>query len=61
MAQLLASRENQAISVLVEKDRSGHCEHYLPVQINCAAAPGSIVAARVHGQDGKRLMAVVQQ
>ncbi len=60
MAQLLKSREDQAISVLVEKDRSGHCEHYLPVDIDRDAAPGSVVAARVHSQDGKRLMAAVQ-
>ena len=60
MAQLLKSREDQAISVLVEKDRSGHCEHYLPVDIDRDAAPGSVVAARVHSQDGKRLLAAVQ-
>jgi hypothetical protein len=45
----------------VEKNRSGHCEHYLPVDIDRDAAPGTIVAARVHGQDGKRLMAAVQR
>jgi len=61
MARLLESREDRAISVLVEKDRSGHCEHYLPVDIDRDAAPGSIVAARVNGQDGKRLMAAVQE
>jgi len=60
MARLLKSREDRAISVLVEKDRSGHCEHYLPVELDRDAAPGSVVAARVHGQDGKRLMAAVQ-
>jgi len=60
MEQLLKGREDQAISVLVEKNRSGHCEHYLPVDIDRDAAPGTIVAARVHGQDGKRLMAAVQ-
>ena len=60
MVQLLKSREDRAISVLVEKNRSGHCEHYLPVDIDRDAAPGSIVAARVHGQDGNRLMAAVQ-
>ena len=60
MARLLESREDQAISVLVEKGRSGHCEHYLPVDIDRDAAPGSIVAARVHNQDGKRLLAAVQ-
>jgi len=59
MAQLLASQENEPISVLVEKDRSGHCEHYLPVDIDRDAAPGTIVAARVQGQDGKRLKATV--
>ena len=61
MEQLLKGREDQAISVLVEKNRSGHCEHYLPVDIDRDAAPGTIVAARVHGQDGKRLMAAVQR
>ena len=60
MEQLLKGRKYQAISVLVEKNRSGHCEHYLPVDIDRDAAPGTIVAARVHGQDGKRLMAAVQ-
>ena len=60
MEQLLKGREDQAISVLVEKNRSGHCEHYLPVDLDRDAAPGTIVAARVHGQDGKRLMATVQ-
>ena len=61
MEQLLKGREDQAISVLVEKNRSGHCEHYLPVDIDRDAAPGTIVGARVHGQDGKRLMAAVQR
>jgi threonylcarbamoyladenosine tRNA methylthiotransferase MtaB len=60
MAQLLRSRESRSISVLVEKDRSGHCEHYLPVDIDRDAAAGSVVTARVQGQDGKRLMAAVQ-
>jgi threonylcarbamoyladenosine tRNA methylthiotransferase MtaB len=60
MATLLKSREDQAISVLVEKARSGHCEHYLPVHIDRDVMPGAIVAARVMGQDGKRLMATVQ-
>ncbi len=59
MAQVLANRENQSISVLVEKDRSGHCEHYLPVDLDRDAAPGSVVAARVQSQNGKRLMAAV--
>jgi len=60
MEQLLKGRKYQVISVLVEKNRSGHCEHYLPVDIDRDAAPGTIVAARVYGQDGKRLMAAVQ-
>ena len=59
MAQVLANREDKTISVLVEKDRSGHCEHYLPVDIDRDAAPGSVVAARVRSQNGKRLMAEV--
>jgi threonylcarbamoyladenosine tRNA methylthiotransferase MtaB len=59
MARLLERQEGKEISVLVEKDRSGHCEHYLPVDIDRDAVPGSVVAARVQGQDGKRLMAKV--
>jgi len=60
MAQLLKSREHRSISVLVEKNRAGHCEHYLPVELDRDAAPGSIVSARVRGQDGARLLATVQ-
>ena len=60
MARLLKSREDRTISVLVEKDRSGHCEHYLPVELDRDAAPGSVIAARVQGHDGKSLMAAVQ-
>jgi threonylcarbamoyladenosine tRNA methylthiotransferase MtaB len=60
MEALLANRENKPVSVLIEKDRSGHCEHYLPVDIDCDAVAGSVVSARVLSQDGKRLMAAVQ-
>lgn len=60
MARLLESRRGDTISVLVEKDRSGHCEHYLPVSLDREAAPGSVVKGRVISQDGKRLVAAIQ-
>ena len=43
--------------VLAEKDDGGYSEHFLPVRFVRAVEPGTVVAARVTGHDGSRLIA----
>jgi threonylcarbamoyladenosine tRNA methylthiotransferase MtaB len=57
MAAFLQSRPGREVSVLVEGDGQGFCEHYLPVRLNAPAVEGTIVRARVVGVDGNRLNA----
>ncbi|MBF0324667.1 MAG: tRNA (N(6)-L-threonylcarbamoyladenosine(37)-C(2))-methylthiotransferase MtaB [Alphaproteobacteria bacterium] len=57
MEAFVATRMGREVSVLVEQDGQGFCEHYLPVRLKAPAAEGTIVRARVTGQDGTRLLA----
>ena len=41
--------------VLVEKDRSGRCEHYATVRLDGEAAPGEVVTAQILARTGERL------
>jgi len=59
MTALLDARLGRTASVLVEKDRAGHCEQYLPVEIDRDVAPGEIVAATVTGRADNRLTASI--
>ena len=47
MSAFLASRIGKPVSVLVEQDGFGHCEHYLPVHLSADAMPGSIVRTSI--------------
>ena len=57
MAAFLRTRLGREVSVLVEGDQAGFCEHYLPVRLTAPAAEGTIVRARVIGVDGNKLNA----
>ncbi len=57
MAGLLDSRLGDMATVLIEKDGAGHCERYLPVQVEGRAEAGSLVRARVTGRNGDILTA----
>ena len=57
MAALLTSRIGQNVSVLIEQDRDGHCQHYLPVRLNTDVEAGTIRTARVLAVEGTTLIA----
>ncbi|SCA56473.1 Threonylcarbamoyladenosine tRNA methylthiotransferase MtaB [Candidatus Terasakiella magnetica] len=51
--EFMAERVGKTVSVLVEKNNAGHCEHYCPVQLTDDVDAGQIVAAKiVKIQDG---------
>jgi threonylcarbamoyladenosine tRNA methylthiotransferase MtaB len=45
--------------VLTESDDGGRSEHFTPVRFGAAVEPGTIVAARMTGHDGRRLIAAL--
>jgi len=53
----LAGQVGARRRVLVESDAMGRTEHFTPVRLPAAAAPGSIVEALVTGHDGRHLLA----
>ncbi len=55
LARFLRSRVGSTTEVLVEKDNSGHCPHYAPVDLDFGAPAGAIVPIRVTGANGQRL------
>ncbi len=55
LRRFLDSRVGATARVLVEKDRSGRCEHYAPVRLDDAAVPGEVVAVQILGRTGERL------
>ncbi len=57
MAEFLATRVGREVSVLIENEGEGFCEHYLPVRLSGPAPLGSVVRARVIGLDGGKLNA----
>lgn len=58
MAAFLADRIGRDVSVLVEAEAEGFCEHYLPVRLSAPAPVGAVVRARVTGIDDGTLNAV---
>jgi threonylcarbamoyladenosine tRNA methylthiotransferase MtaB len=59
MAALMDRTVGARLRVLVERDRNGHCEHYLPVTLDADAAPGAIVDAVATARDGGALRGAV--
>jgi len=58
-AGALAARRGTVAQVLVEADRTGRTEHYLPMRLDSDAPPGAIVTARVTGHDDNGLTGTV--
>ncbi len=56
MRRFLNGRVGAAAEVLVERDNRGLSEHYAPVELDFAAPPGSVVAARVTAVRESRLV-----
>ncbi len=56
-ARFRAGLRGARIAVLAERGGEGHSEHFLPVTLAAAAAPGELVAARVTGEAAGRLLA----
>jgi threonylcarbamoyladenosine tRNA methylthiotransferase MtaB len=58
--RFFAGRIGRDSQVLVEKSAdgasSGHCEHFAPVRIDAAAAPGALVTARIAGATDNELI-----
>jgi len=51
-ARFLAAQVGREASVLVETERAGRSEHFAPVNLDRAPAPGSIARARITGVAG---------
>jgi len=56
MTAYLDAQIGQTVSVLVEQDGQGHCQHYLPVRIEGDVAPGSIQEVRITERAGSHLI-----
>jgi threonylcarbamoyladenosine tRNA methylthiotransferase MtaB len=56
LATWLRGRIGGTASVLVESETSGQSEHYVPVRLDGAAEPGSILAARITGATATELL-----
>jgi threonylcarbamoyladenosine tRNA methylthiotransferase MtaB len=58
----LHSKIGKTVSVLVEKDNQGHCEHYCPVELTSDVIAGEIVSATVEKiQDGRLIAKVISE
>lgn len=57
MRRLFDLAMGETASVLLEKDQSGRCEHFLPIRLQENGMPGDMVRARITGHDGKILSA----
>jgi threonylcarbamoyladenosine tRNA methylthiotransferase MtaB len=57
MHRVMEGRIGRTVSVLVEKDRAGRCEHYLPISLDGDAPPGAIISATATGRTDSGLMA----
>ncbi|MDP2699608.1 tRNA (N(6)-L-threonylcarbamoyladenosine(37)-C(2))-methylthiotransferase MtaB [Thalassospira sp.] len=56
----LASRVGMVENVLIEKENTGHTEHFAPVMVNRVIEPGTIAKAKVTGlEDGKLIAELV--
>ena len=56
MNRFLASRIGKEAKVLLENEGFGHCEHYLPVRVECGRAVGEIITTRISGVAGGQLI-----
>ncbi len=61
MAALLAARVGHSARVLVEGAFTGRCQHYLPVRLDRAAVPGTVVPVRITGVEGEALAGEVTE
>jgi threonylcarbamoyladenosine tRNA methylthiotransferase MtaB len=59
MDGLLAGKQGQRASVLIERPGYGHSEHFLPVTVDPALPPGSIATLRIAGRTGETLVGAV--
>lgn len=60
LGDFMESRIGKTVSVLVEKNNHGHCEHYCPVQLTSDVIAGEIVCAKVEKiQDGSLIAKVI--
>lgn len=55
LAKFLESQVGKTVSVLIEKDNMGHCEHYCPVRVHQEVATGSLVTVAVTGVENGTL------
>jgi threonylcarbamoyladenosine tRNA methylthiotransferase MtaB len=55
--RFLESHLGRDIMLLTESDDTGHSEHFAPVRLASAAAPGQLITARVTGTTGSVLLA----
>jgi len=51
------TQQNKIVSILAETDRTGHTEHFAPVQLMSATTPGALFAGRIIGTEGEVLLA----
>ncbi len=56
-AAFFAAQQGRRISVLTERDGTGHSEHFAPVRLAGDVAPGCVVPARVIAADADGLIA----
>ena len=58
VAAHLAAMQGREVRLLMERPDVGRTENFAPVRLDGVAAPGTIVAARITGHEGERLLAV---
>ena len=56
-AAYFATQLGRTVTVLTERDGTGHSEHFAPVRLAAPHAPGRLLAARVTGTDARGLSA----
>ncbi|MCB9988893.1 MAG: tRNA (N(6)-L-threonylcarbamoyladenosine(37)-C(2))-methylthiotransferase MtaB [Rhodospirillales bacterium] len=61
LQKFLKTRLNKIEKILVEKDNTGRTEHFVMVTLDRDVPAGSIVTAKVTGQEGDRLTACIEQ
>src|SRR5690606_28061581 len=58
VAAHLAAMQGREVRLLMERSDLGRTEGFASVRLEGAATPGAIVAARITGHEGERLLAV---
>ena len=58
VAAHLAAMQGREVRLLMERPDLGRTEGFAPTRLAAEAAPGAIVAARITGREGERLLAV---